>query len=286
MAWLAEQVPELPGHGIIYTLTVKDADQVAEWLTSQGIAADSYTGESGERREALEQALLDNRVKALVATTALGMGFDKPDLAFVIHYQAPGSVVAYYQQVGRAGRALEEARGVLLNGEEDGNIQDSFIFNAFPTRDEVCAVLETLESSRGGSTAREMTQALGIRKGRIDKTLALLSLELPAPIRKKGSRWYRAEAKIRDEFFRRAERITTLRRREQHQMREYVSLPSGHMEFLIRALDGDPGQVQRPRLSPLASTIDPDLHREAQVFLRQAEWARPGFRPRRGVRSG
>ena len=103
LAWLAEQLPELPGSGIVYTLTVRDAEMVARWLKSQGINVEAYTSNTGERRPRLEQALLDNKVKALVATTALGMGFDKPDLAFVIHYQAPGSVVAYYQQVGRAG---------------------------------------------------------------------------------------------------------------------------------------------------------------------------------------
>ena len=100
MGWLATHVPNIQGSGIIYTLTVRDAVQVAGWLQARGIQAESYSGETGERRVELEQALLQNRVKALVATTALGMGFDKPDLAFVIHYQTPGSVVAYYQQVG------------------------------------------------------------------------------------------------------------------------------------------------------------------------------------------
>ena len=126
LAWLAEQVPALPGHGIIYTLTVRDANQVAEWLQSRGIEAEAYTGQTGDRREELEQALLDNRVKALVATTALGMGFDKPDLGFVIHYQSPSSVVHYYQQVGRAGRALDAAYGVLLSGEEEAEGAGSF----------------------------------------------------------------------------------------------------------------------------------------------------------------
>ena len=116
LAWLAESLPSLSGSGIVYTLTVRDAEMVAAWLLSRGIEVAAYTGETGPNRKALEQALLDNHVKALVATTALGMGFDKPDLAFVIHYQTPGSVVAYYQQVGRAGRALEAARGVLLSG--------------------------------------------------------------------------------------------------------------------------------------------------------------------------
>lgn len=106
----------LSGNGIIYTLTVRDAVQVAQWLQSRGLNVASYTGETGENRAELEQALLANRVKALVATTALGMGFDKPDLAFVIHYQTPGSVVAYYQQVGRGGRALDAAYGVFISG--------------------------------------------------------------------------------------------------------------------------------------------------------------------------
>ena len=127
LAWLADQLPKLPGSGIVYTLTVRDAEQVAAWLKSRGIKVEAYTGQTGESRPELEQALLDNRVKGLVATTALGMGFDKPDLAFVIHYQTPGSVVAYYQQVGRAGRALDSAYGVLLSGREETDITDYFI---------------------------------------------------------------------------------------------------------------------------------------------------------------
>ena len=137
MAWLAERVAAMPGHGIIYTLTVRDANQVAAWLKTRGLNVEAYTGETGEGREDLEQALLSNKVKALVATTALGMGYDKPDLAFVIHFQTPGSVVAYYQQVGRAGRALDSAYGVLLSGEEENNINTWFIQSAFPTRNEV-----------------------------------------------------------------------------------------------------------------------------------------------------
>jgi superfamily II DNA helicase RecQ len=142
LAWLAEQLATLQGHGIIYTLTVRDANQVADWLKTQDFNVEAYTGETGDRRETLEQALLHNQVKALVATTALGMGYDKPDLAFVIHYQMPGSVIAYYQQVGRAGRALDCAYGVLLSGEEESDITDWFISSAFPTRREVADVLD------------------------------------------------------------------------------------------------------------------------------------------------
>ena len=243
LAWLAEQVPAMPGSGIIYTLTVRDAEQVADWLRSREMVVEAYTGESGDCRPALEQALLDNEVKALVATTALGMGFDKPDLAFVIHYQAPGSVVAYYQQVGRAGRALESAHGVLLGGEEDTDITDFFINTAFPERWRVDEVIAALEAAPDGLTEAQILAQVNIRQGRLKQLLKILSLEAPAPMVKEGSRWQLTAAELSEEFWQRVERLTALRRQEQEQMQEYVDLDSGHMEFLIRALDGDPGDV-------------------------------------------
>jgi ATP-dependent DNA helicase RecQ len=269
LAWLAAQVPALPGHGIIYTLTVRDAVQVASWLKSRGLNVESYTGETGDGRAELEQALQENRVKALVATMALGMGFDKPDLAFVIHYQTPGSVVAYYQQVGRAGRALDAAYGVLLSGEEETDITDYFIESAFPTRDEVGDVLEALESAPNGLSVPELLGRVNLSKGRIEKTIALLSLESPAPIAKQGTKWQLTAANLSEVFWARAERLTELRYNEQQQMQEYVSLKSGHMEYLIRALDGEQGRVTGPALSPLPTTVDEALVREAVAFLRR-----------------
>ena len=270
LAWLAEHVPKLPGHGIIYTLTVRDAGLVAEWLQSRGLAVEAYTSESGERREELEEALLANRVKALVATTALGMGYDKPDLAFVIHYQRPGSVVAYYQQVGRAGRALDAAYGVLLSGAEDREIGDYFIDSAFPTRDEVSAVLGALEGAPDGLSIYELQRSVNVSHGRIDKTLELLSLESPSPAVKDGNRWQLAAATLPDSFWQRAERLTELRRAEQRQMEEYVRLSSGHMEFLIRALDGKPDEVGPARLPPLSTRPNEVLVREAVAYLRRS----------------
>ena len=269
LAWLAEHVPLLPGHGIIYALTVRDANQVAEWLQSRGIDVEAYTGQTGERREELEHALLGNRVKALVATTALGMGFDKPDLGFVVHYQSPASVVAYYQQVGRAGRALDAAYGVLLSGEEDAQIGDYFIDSAFPTQDEVRQVLEALESAPDGLSVPNLLGEVNISAGRIDKTIALLSLESPAPIAKEGTRWQLTAANLSDEFWARAERLTSLRREEQRQMQEYVRLESGHMEFLIRALDGEPGEIRPPDLPALQAEPTPGFVQEAVRFLRR-----------------
>jgi len=269
LAWLAAQVAALPGHGIIYTLTVRDAVQVADWLKSRGLNVASYTGETGEGRAELEQSLLENRVKALVATTALGMGFDKPDLAFVIHYQTPGSVIAYYQQVGRAGRALDTAYGVLLSGDEETDITDYFIKSAFPTRDEAANVLDALKAEPNGLSVPELLSRVNLSKGRIEKTIALLSLESPSPIAKQGTKWQLTAANLSEAFWERAQRLTDLRRDEQRQMQEYVSLTSGHMEFLIRALDGDPGTVRAHALPPLPTNTDPALVREAVAFLRR-----------------
>ncbi len=273
LAWLAAIVPALEGNGIIYALTVRDAEQVAEWLRSRGANVEAYTGVTGERRPELEQALLDNRVKALVATTALGMGFDKPDLGFVIHYQTPGSVVGYYQQVGRAGRALDTAYGVLLSGREDTDITDYFIESAFPTRKEVKLVLDTLEAEPRGLSVPDLMARMNLSFGRIEKTIALLSLESPAPIVKQGTKWQLTAAELSEDFWERAQRLTDLRRIEQREMQEYVVLTSGHMEFLLRALDGDASSVGAPTLPPLPTAPDPSLVREAIAFLRRMSLA-------------
>ncbi len=269
LAWLAGQLATLPGHGIVYTLTVRDANLVADWLKQQGFNVEAYTGETGERREMLEQALLDNRVKALVATTALGMGYDKPDLAFVIHYQTPGSVVAYYQQVGRAGRALDAAYGILLSGEEETEINEYFINTAFPTRQDVAEVIEALEAAPNGLSVPELMNRVNLRKGRIEKTIALLALESPSPIAKHESKWQLTAARLSEHFWQRAARLTALRREEQAQMQKYVGLTEGHMAFLISALDGDPSLVKPPTLPLLPSQIDLRLLQEAVTFLRR-----------------
>ena len=270
LAWLAERLPEFPGSGIVYTLTIRDAEQVAEWLRSRGLAVEAYTGQTGDRRPELEQALLDNKLKALVATSALGMGFDKPDLSFVIHYQAPGSAVTYYQQVGRAGRALESAYGVLLSGEEDAEIINYFIGSAFPTRNEVEQVIEALEQEPAGMTVSDLMGVININYGRINHTLKLLSIESPAPVVKEGSKWQLTVATLSEGFWQRAERLTKLRQQEQAEMQEYVDLNSEHMEFLIRALDGDPDEsVSHSAIPPLPTKPDPRLVLEAVAFLKR-----------------
>ncbi len=293
LAWLAERLLALPGHGIVYTLTVRDANRVADWLKTRGIAVEAYTSETpAERRLELEGALLHNKVKALVATTALGMGYDKPDLAFVFHYQAPGSVVAYYQQVGRAGRALPSAYGVLLSGAEEDDINDWFVRSAFPTPREVGEVLRALEAQPGGLSLAELMGHVNLSKGRIEKAIQLLSLESPSPIARQGSKWQLTAAPLDERFWQRAKRLTSLRRSEQQQMREYVNIPFGkHMAFLVEALDGDASAVGAPPLPPLPTAADPLVVRDAVAFLRHSclpieprkKWPEGGM-PRYGVK--
>jgi len=270
LAWLASNLAHLDGSGIIYTLTVRDAALVTEWLRSCGYVVEAYTSETGDRREEIEQGLLQNQYKALVATTALGMGYDKPDLAFVIHYQTPGSVVAYYQQVGRAGRALADAYGVLLSGHEEGNITDYFIRSAFPTQEEVSEVLQALAAAPLGLSVPQLLGQVNLSKGRIEKTIALLALEAPAPIAKQDTKWLLTASTLSAGFWERAERLTALRREEAQQMQDYVDLPFGqHMGFLVRALDGDNSALPALRLPELPADLDEDLVTRAIGFLRR-----------------
>jgi ATP-dependent DNA helicase RecQ len=270
LAWLAQTLPALPGSGIVYTLTVRDARRVADWLVSKGLNVRAYSGQSAGR-PSLEKALQRNEVKALVATTALGMGYDKPDLGFVVHYQTPGSVVAYYQQVGRAGRGVANAYGVLLSGREDADINNFFIDSAFPSEGEVEKVLDALDGAPSGLSIPALLAEVNLSKGRVEKTVQLLSLESPAPIAKQGTKWQLTAADLSDDFWDRARRLTDLRRQEQAQMQAYVDLDDGHMEYLIGALDGDTGKVQPSKLAPLPTDPRPDLIRDAVAFLRRTD---------------
>ncbi len=274
LAWLGEQLSRIPGHGIIYALTKRDARQVADWLRDRNIDVKAYTGPpmKTEEREELERALLDNRVKALVATVALGMGFDKPDLGFVIHYQTPGSVVAYYQQVGRAGRALEEAYGILLSGDEDTAITEYFITTAFPTRDEAEKVIAALMKAPEGLSHYQLLRQVNLSEGRITCTTKALSRESPLPpIVWDGARWQLTPVNLKDSFWERVDRLTELRMEELRQMQEYVRLERGHMEFLIRALDGDTEGIGPPRLPLLPTEVSPRSERDALAFLRRLD---------------
>jgi ATP-dependent DNA helicase RecQ len=237
LAWLAENVPRLRGSGIIYTLTKRDAEQVARFLSDNGVSALAYSGDQdSEARIATEQRLLTNDVKAVVATSALGMGYDKPDLGFVVHYQAPGSVVAYYQQVGRAGRAVDHADAVLLRGGEDRRIQDFFIEQSFPARERVQAVLGELDAAgETGATTRELTAAVNIGVGRLEAMLKILDVE--GAIVRAGSRWVLVPASEWVYDADRYAKVTALRRAEQAAMARFGSDGRCLMRTLQAELD-------------------------------------------------
>ena len=237
LAWLAEHLPELEGSGIVYTLTKRDADQVAAFLNARGISALAYSGDQDtEQRIATEERLLANDVKAVVATSALGMGYDKADLTFVVHYQAPGSVVAYYQQVGRAGRAVDHADVVLLRGGEDRRIQDFFIEQSFPSRDRVTAVLEDLGvAGEAGRSTQELLGVVNIGKGRLEAMLKILDVE--GALRRDGSRWVLVPDSGWAYDAERYARVTALRREEQRAMERFGADGRCLMRVLQEELD-------------------------------------------------
>lgn len=270
LAWLARHLPSLGAHGLIYTLTIRDAEQVSRWLQRCNLKVAAYTGQLGEGRDRLERDLLDNRLDALVATSALGMGFDKPDLDYVVHYQAPTSVVTYYQQVGRAGRGLPLAHGVLLWGPEDDAIHQHFLRGVFPEPGLVEALLETLALAPRGLTVDELTHVLQVPRGEVARALELLSLEQRAPVRRRQRVWCRTRARVPTRFWARAERQLAVRRAELEQMHVFTGLRSGHMQFLVRALDGDASQCCSPDVAPLSAAVDAVRVQQARAFLEPA----------------
>ncbi len=254
MAWLAERLPNLPGSGIVYALTVRDADRVAEWLRQHNINAAAYHSQlDPELRIELEDRLLNNEIKVLVATTALGMGFDKPDLGFVIHYQRPGSVVHYYQQVGRAGRAVDRAYGILLSGSEDDEIANYFIENAFPLQGHVLQVIEALKIENGLSDV-SLESKTNLSLGRIRKILKFLSLESPSPVTKLDSKWYATPVEYQLDRVK-IDQLTEIRRQEQQQMQNYMASSQCLMTFLSTALDDPNSQA----CAKCAVCLDRDL---------------------------
>ncbi|GAA4651557.1 RecQ family ATP-dependent DNA helicase [Kistimonas scapharcae] len=282
LAWLAQTIPTLSHTGIVYVLTKRDAEQVTSWLVKNDINAKAYYSDAKDEtfpdsntyREHLEDLLLNNRLKVLVATTALGMGYDKPDLGFVIHYQAPGSIVAYYQQVGRAGRGITDSIGVLLSGREDRDIHEFFRESAFPSETDVMKVLRALENSDGLNT-RQLEECANIRFGQIEKVLKMLSVENPAPIIKMGSQWRRTAVPFQMDH----ERINHLihqREQEWQQVQDYLNTTGCQMTFLRNALDDEEtrpcGLCENCLNSPTISiAINSGLAHQAATFLKQAE---------------
>ncbi|MFC7342211.1 RecQ family ATP-dependent DNA helicase [Saccharopolyspora griseoalba] len=270
MGWLAANLDQLAGSGIIYTLTVAAADEVSSYLRERGHEVASYTGRTDPaEREQAESDLLNNRVKALVATSALGMGFDKPDLGFVVHLGAPSSPIAYYQQIGRAGRGVRRAEVLLLPGREDRDIWAYFASMAFPPESIVRAVLDALQQNGKLSTAA-LEPHVELGRSRLEMVLKVLDVD--GAVRRVKGGWeptgepwhYDAE---------RYQRIEAERRAEQQAMIDYIGTGSCRMEFLRRQLD-DPhaepcGRCDNCTGEGRSAEVDQEAVQQAQERLQR-----------------
>jgi ATP-dependent DNA helicase RecQ len=268
LAYLAQQLPKLPGSGIIYCLTIDDTRRVAGWLRSQGIDAVAYSGQTdSDERVQIEERLLANEVKVVVATSALGMGFDKPDLHFVLHYQDPGSPIAYYQQVGRAGRGVAKSYGILLRGHEDVDIQDHFIETAFPSQRDAEEVVARLDE--GPMKLAQLEGIVNVRKSRLEGMLKILEVE--DVVARVDGGWARTTTEWSYPVERTA-RVTEQRRVEQRAMREYARTDGCRMVFLRTLLDdvdASPcGRCDRCRGTSVNLDLPPSLVAEAGSYLR------------------
>lgn len=294
LAWLKENIPQMKGSGIVYVLTKRDARIVTNWLTQCGIdAAAYYSGIEDENfedstayREFLEDSLYLNELKVLVASTALGMGYDKPDLSFVIHFQAPGSIIGYYQQVGRAGRAIPNAYGILLSGKEDADVHKYFREGAFPPEEVVNEILQALEKYNGLSVPK-LQEHLNVKNGQINQTLKYLSVEDPSPITKIGSQWKRSAIVYKMDK-EKIQRLTNQRLEEWKSVQEYIATKKCLMNFLQVQLD-DPVTVS---CGKCANCLGKDLipravkHEnilEASIYLKHSEF---DIEPRKQIPTG
>jgi ATP-dependent DNA helicase RecQ len=235
LAWLDEQLPRMDGSGIIYTLTVAAAEEVSDYLSSRGHTVASYTGrtDNAERLER-EEELLGNRIKALVATSALGMGFDKPDLGFVVHLGAPSSPVAYYQQIGRAGRARDRAEVVLLPGSEDRAIWDYFGSLSFPAEEAVRRTLDVLAAEGRALSTAALETRVDLRRTRLEMMLKVLDVD--GAVRRVKGGW-ESTGRAWEYDAERYAKVAAARKHEQRRMLAYEAAQDCRLEFLRKELD-------------------------------------------------
>ena len=273
LAWLADHLRDLPGAGIIYTLTVATSQEVAAYLREQGYAVAAYSGQTEQaERLAAEDDLIHNRVKALVATSALGMGFDKPDLGFVIHLGAPSSPIAYYQQVGRAGRGVERAEVILLPGEEDEAIWEYFASVGFPREEQVRAALEALAAEDKPMSTVALETRVDLSRSRLEAMLKVLDVD--GAVRRVKSGWEATGQPWHYDAERYA-RVAAVRQAEQQAMRDYIGTRRCRMQFLREQLD-DPYAEPCGRCDNCGGTAVPTGVGAASVAAARDRLGRPG----------
>ena len=238
LAWLAENIEKMPGSGVVYCLTKADCDLVTDWLNENDIKSEKYYADiSKEDKAIVLEKFQQNEIKVLVATVAFGMGYDKPDIGFVIHFQRPANIVSYYQQIGRAGRGIELAYAILLCGEEDEHINQYFINSAFPTEKDMNIVVDFITDNPGKSIS-EIKGALNIRANRVDKTLKYLTVgdDIYTEDVNRKKCYYKSAKKWKPDL-ERSEGITAIRYKEMQDMDEFTKQKGCYMKYIAEKLD-------------------------------------------------
>lgn len=280
LVWLAENIPTFKGSGIIYCLTKRDCELVSGWLAKHGISTlpyHSHLSSENQENNALrlerEEMLQQNTVKALVATVALGMGYDKPDLGFVVHFQRPASLVAYYQQIGRAGRAIDMAQVVLLHGSEDDETNNFFINSAFPSESSEQHIVAALRRSKLGLSVPELTEVVNERYHSIEHCVR--QLEVNGIVTRSSHKYKLAEGKRFEPDREQQYRITALRYEEMAKIEKFCRHRGCLMEFIARELD-DPNACACGKCSNCAGDflprkIDQRLATQAVTYLERID---------------
>ena len=238
LAWLAENIEKMPGSGVVYCLTKADCDLVTDWLNENNIKSEKYYADiSKEGKAIILEKFQKNEIKVLVATVAFGMGYDKPDIGFVIHFQRPANIVSYYQQIGRAGRGIELAYAILLCGEEDEHINQYFINSAFPTEKDMNIVVDFITDNPGKSIS-EIKGALNIRANRVEKTLKYLTVgdDIYTEDVNRKKYYYKSAKKWKPDL-ERSEGITAIRYKEMQDMDEFTKQKGCYMKYIAEKLD-------------------------------------------------
>ncbi len=234
LAWLTSNMDKISGTGIIYCLTVNDCKLVEKWLKEKDYICESYyAAVAKEKKEEIIEKFMNNHIKVLVATVAFGMGFDKKDISFVIHFQKPANIVSYYQQIGRAGRAIDRAYAILFCGSEDDEINNYFIDSAFPTEKTMSEVIN-LVMQNPGLRKTDFERNINMKPTRIEKCLKYLLVN--GDIYKDGPKYYKTP-RLWEPDLKKSEQITEIRKNELKQMNEFVHTSDCYMRYIANALD-------------------------------------------------
>lgn len=247
LVWLAQNLHQIDGTGLIYTGTRVNTEIYAKWLVYNNINAINYNaGHDADTRKDIENGLMHNRYKCVVSTNALGMGIDKPDIRFIIHTQIPASPIHYYQEIGRAGRDDKPTTIILFyneqkdkNGiEEDYKLPKAFIDGARPSKEKYLKAIDALRqeplSERGlmKATNLKQTQIRVIKADLIDQGIAKEVVDGKSKVLE-----YQFGAQELDtQSF---EDLRILKLKELDAMVGYVNTSQPRMQYLCEFLDDD-----------------------------------------------